>query len=290
MPAPVAIPDPDRLRCVACGAAGLRPGEVTLDCPACGAAYPLADGIPALVADWPAHERKIAAARQANAAWYEVEQPPEAVSPWRHLIRRYLEARGGDRVGRLLDLGCGDGANLSWLAPFAETLYGSDYNLLRLARAGRRAPKAHLFMADILDYPWADDSFDLIFFNHVIEHIPDDVAALATVHRVLRPGGLLILGTPNEGAWLWQLAYRRAPDIRAGTDHVHFYTARLIGDRMARVGLAVREVKHMGWGPPDWHLDGRIRRYKWVDDAFEIAGRLLMPRQASSLDLIASKS
>jgi SAM-dependent methyltransferase len=304
-------PEPALLKCIRCGGTGLSAtagcgadsdsdGGAELACGACGATYPVADGIPVLVRDWPAFRQEIEEARSVNPAWYETEQPAEEASPWRHhlrkrrlyvtgVIQRHLRKRGIERVDRLLDLGCGDGANLAWLAPFAQEIYGSDYNMVRLTRARHRLPQARLFLADILDYPWPDASFDLVFFNHVIEHIPDDLTALRTVQRILRPGGVVILGTPNEGAWWWQLAYRRAPDIRATTDHVHFYTADTIGRRMTEADLLVTEVSHMGWGPPDWRLDGRIRKYKFVDDAFEIAGRLLIPRQASSLFLVATR-
>jgi SAM-dependent methyltransferase len=301
MSAPTSFPDPAALRCVRCGVVGLSPESDALTCQGCGARYLVSDGIPIVVADGSAHEQDMATAREVNPNWYEAEQPVEIASPWRHhlrkrrlyvtsVIQRYLKKNGQTQADRLLDLGCGDGTNLAWLAPFANKIYGSDYNMVRLARARHRVPQARLFLADILDYPWPDDSFDIIFFNHVIEHIPDDLAALETVRRILRPGGLLVLGTPNEGSWWWQLAYRRAPEILATTDHVHFYTARTIGARMTRAGLTVNEIKHMGWGPPDWHLDGRIRQYKWVDDGFEVFGRVFLPRQASSLYLIASKN
>jgi hypothetical protein len=52
--------------------------------------------------------------------------------------------------------------------------------------------------------------------------------------------------------------------------------------------LSVVEVHHMGWGPPDFELDGRWRRYKLADDAFEWIGKLFLKRQASSLYLIAT--
>ena len=64
---------------------------------------------------------------------------------------------------------------------------------------------------------------DVVFLNHVLEHVPDDEGALRSVRRVLRPGGLLILGVPNEGCGWWQLAYRLQPKSRAQSDHVHFY-------------------------------------------------------------------
>src|ERR1019366_9596147 len=100
--------------------------------------------------------------------------------------------------------------------------------------------EAGLFMADICNYPADDDSFDVIYFNHVLEHIPDDVAALREVGRILKPGGLLILGVPNEGAAFWQLAYRLQPNIRATTDHQHFYTADSVAAQCRAAGLTVQ--------------------------------------------------
>lgn len=288
------------LRCPHCRAGGLVPGDGHVGCPACGAAFPLQDGIGTLVADPSAHEAELARAREVNPTWYLEEQPPEAVSPWRHhlrkrrlyverVLRRELARRGQTKAPALLDLGCGDGTNMAWLSAFADRLYGSDYNATRLARARKRLPDVTLFLADILDYPAMDAAFDVVFFNHVLEHIPDDAAALATVHRILKPGELLILGVPNEGAWWWQWAYRRAPEIRATTDHVHFYTADTLAEKVRQAGFTISEIHHTGWGPPDWHLDGKLRQYKALDDLFEWVGKMLFPRQASSLYVIANR-
>ena len=290
------------LRCLHCGQDGVL--EVQNDaarCRSCSAVFPCAEGVPVLVRDAERLAGEIEEARRVNPGWYVAEQPPESVSPWRHhlkkrrlyverLLGRELARRGKVRAARLLDLGCGDGNHLVWLKRFAEDLYGCDYNIIRLARAGVRVRDATLFLADILDFPAADSAFDVIFFNHVIEHIPDDSGALATVARILAPGGLLVLGTPNEGTWWWQLAYKRAPDVRATTDHVHFYTAETLAGKVRTAGLDIVEIEHMGWGPPDWRLDGRIRKYKVLDDLFEAVGRRLIPRQASSLYVIASKA
>ncbi len=286
-------------RCPTCAAEGLAERDNAAVCAVCGSRFPIIGGIALLVKEPAAHDAAIRDAQAVNPEWYLTEQPPEEASPWRHhlrkrrryverVLRRELDRRGWKKAGRLLDLGCGDGNNLRWLAPFAERLYGSDYNLARLTRARACSP-ATLFLADVLNYPVLSDSFDVIFFNHVIEHIPDDMAALSAVYRILKPGGLLVLGAPNEGAWWWQLAYRRAPDILATTDHVHFYTAQTIGQKMNAAGFSVFEVEHMGWGPPDFRLDGQWRRHKVVDDLFELLGRALIPRQASSLYLMATK-
>lgn len=271
-----------------------------VSCGACGEAVRVEQGIPILARDWRALQAEVDAARQVKPNWYQDEQPPEQVSPWRHHLRKrrvyveraiaaHLRARGLDQVPRLLDLGCGDGNNLVWLSRFARQAYGSDYNLIRLVRSKARNPEATIFAADVLDFPAESDAFDVIFFNHVIEHISDDARALATVHRILNPGGLLVLGTPNEGSWWWQWAYRRDPASLQNTDHCHFYTAGTIGAKVAASGLRLQETHYLGWGPPDWKLDGRIRRYKLVDDLFTIVGRTILPTQASSLYVLATK-
>lgn len=290
----------EQLRCPACHAA-LRFGTRFCLCEGCGAQYLTLGGIPLLVRNQAAHLASIDAARAANPVWYEHEQPPEAASPWRHhlrrrrqyvtsVLRREMVKRGLDLSCRLLDLGCGDGNNMNWLCEFSSNLYGSDYNLVRLIRARRKMPTAHIFLANILDYPAEDDFFDVVYFNHVIEHIPNDLAALQAIRRILKPGGLLVLGAPNEGCWWWQLAYKRDPDSLRRTDHVHVYTVKTLSWQMQKAGLDILEVKRLGFGPPDWHLDGRIRKYKWVDDTFEVIGQLIMPSQASSMYIISTKS
>lgn len=273
----------------------------TCFCISCENDYDSPEGIPLLVRDQQTHLFDLNAARNVNPLWYEQEQPPETTSPWRHHLRRrrlYVTSvlqremvnRGIDTSCRMLDLGCGDGNNMTWLNEFSNNLYGSDYNLTRLARARKLMPEAHIFLANILDYPVEDNFFDVIFFNHVIEHIQDDVTALREVHRILKPGGLLVLGAPNEGCWWWQHAYKRDPESLRTTDHVHFYTDKTLSQRMQKAGLQITEVKSMGFGLPDWRLDGKIRQYKWADDVFEAIGSLLMPSQASSLYIISTKS
>jgi SAM-dependent methyltransferase len=290
----------DFFRCVVCKGTRAYPGTTSVRCDDCGKEYEVTLGIPALINDWVLHEAAIDQARRVKPDWYVSEQGQEDRSPWRHhlqkrrvevesVLRRWLSTSGLQKASTLLDLGCGDGTNLHWLGKYCDKLFASDYNLVRLVRAQARGIKGTLFLADVLDYPAKDNFFDVVFFNHVIEHIENDEVALRTVSRILKPGGLLILGTPNEGCWWWQWAYRRAPDILASTDHVHFYTAETIGAKLLGTNFRVDEIKHLGWGPPDWRWDERLRKYKMLDDLFEILGRLFLYRQASSLYIVATK-
>lgn len=269
-------------------------------CAACGAVVSCVEAVPLLVKDRQALEETIANAKAAGReAWYTSPQLGQWQGPYRHHVRKrraYVESVLSEylqgRIGKTttgLDLGCGDGANLGWLRPHFSDFYGSDYNLLRLLRASRLPDAPLVFMADINDYPTQDDNFDVIYFNHVLEHIPDDVAALREVHRILRPGGLLVLGVPNEGAAFWQLAYRLQPAVRRSSDHLHHYTADSIAAKCLDAGFKVRTVHSIGWGVPHWTLDALIRRFKWVDDGLEAVGRRLLPAQATSLYLLLGK-
>ncbi|OGG48159.1 MAG: hypothetical protein A3F84_23065 [Candidatus Handelsmanbacteria bacterium RIFCSPLOWO2_12_FULL_64_10] len=292
----------DFFKCLFCGAPAVRPSNTRWICSECQHCYPIEQEIPLLVRDWQRHSEGLDKARSAKPDWYLTEQPAAEESSWRHhvqkrrhyveaAIQRYLQTRGQVRADSLLDLGCGDGNHVAYLSNYADALFASDYNLVRLIRTRARLLQvdATFFLADILDYPARDNFFEIIFFNHVLEHIPDDIAALRAIFRLLQPRGLLILGTPNEGAWWWQLAYRLEPETRQNTDHVHFYTASSLTEKLTRVGFKVYEVKYLGWGPPYWRLDARIRRYKLVDDWLECVGRRLIKSQASSLYLLATK-
>ncbi|WP_024481660.1 class I SAM-dependent methyltransferase [Cellulophaga baltica] len=52
--------------------------------------------------------------------------------------------------------------------------------------------------ADICDLPFADNSFDIIFCNHVLEHIPDDTKAMEEIYRILKPNGWAVLQIPQD--------------------------------------------------------------------------------------------
>lgn len=285
-------------RCPACRTPLKDSTNDSISC-GCGFDIPVVEGIPVLAKNCSSVDCIIDNAKKAGRArWYEEPQLIQWQGPYRHHLAKrkmyveevlgsYVQQTSGPIIG--LDLGCGDGENIAWLSKYLSSTYASDYNLLRLIRASRVPVYKQLFMADVTDYPTLDDTFDVIFFNHVLEHIPDDDKALSEVHRILKPGGLLILGVPNEGAFFWQLAYKLQPKSLTISDHVHFYTAKVLSKKCLQAGFVIREVHPIGWGVPHWWLDSQVRGYKWVDDLFEVVGRVLIPSQATSLYLVLSK-
>lgn len=109
----------------------------------------------------------------------------------RALLRRSL---GPGRERRVLDVGCGTGFNFGMLAEFGRvegvepSQEGLDYCRARGLSGVVQAE------ADAL--PFEDGSFDLVTALDVIEHLDDDAGALREFHRVLKPGGTVLIYTP----------------------------------------------------------------------------------------------
>jgi SAM-dependent methyltransferase len=136
---------------------------------------------------------------------YEVEQ-----SHWWHIGRRRIIAgfveeicrQVTDRRPRILDVGCGTGANLLMLSKYGEA-EGVDISEDALAFCRTRGlDKVKLGAAEEL--PYADDTFDLVTALDVVEHMDDDLAGLTEMRRVLRPGGRVLLFVPTF-MFLWGL-------------------------------------------------------------------------------------
>lgn len=100
--------------------------------------------------------------------------------------------------------------------------------------------------ADICDLPFEDNSYDIIFCNHVLEHIPDDTKAMQELFRVLKPGGMAILQIPQDLKREATFADDSITDqkeraaIFGQYDHVRIY-GRDYFDKLRSIGFKVIE-------------------------------------------------
>lgn len=103
-------------------------------------------------------------------------------------VEKELLTRPG--VERILDLGCANGWNMSRFAQYGRASIGLDMVRERVNLALHHGPA---LVASGLAVPAADNSFDVVYVQHVLHHIGDVETALAEARRVLKPGGYLFL-------------------------------------------------------------------------------------------------
>jgi ubiquinone/menaquinone biosynthesis C-methylase UbiE len=199
-------------------------------------------------------------------------------------LARVFPAR---RASRLLDLGCGHGRFLRWLAPKAERLVGLDrsWRLLDMASARERedplGTPATFVWGSAQELPFASDSVDLVTCVRVVQHLPDQDRAYAEIRRVIGPNGSLVLvqynllsphgvirglKIPFKAVLRWTL---RAAGREPSFDEPTRWTTRgRLGRQLARAGFSV-ERETGAWLFPLQYF--RVRR---TNDAFRIPLRI----------------
>lgn len=270
--------------------------------------YPVRDGLPVLVPRPEAHLARLDALRASQKGdWYTADhrRTYDAGPYRRHVERRraLLRALVAEHAAfppgsapAAIDLGCGDGAASRWLMewlPPATRWFLTDYNLERLARARRDAPAGTdvtCFVSDITAPVLPENTFDVVFSHHVIEHVLDDRGVFVTAHRLLKPGGVFFLGCPNEAVLCWLLAYALSPATLRRSDHIHFYDAPTLEALARSAGLEPVRTAYVGYGVPHWGLDARLRRWAVMDDLFHFFGSRWARSQASSLYMVLKKA
>ena len=126
-----------------------------------------------------------------------------------------------DRNGKVLDLGCGSSRIFESL-PLAV---GVDVNMKKLRY--RRPLGKPLICASVNHVPMKSESFDQVICAEVIEHIPEDEGVFRELHRVLKPGGTLVRGTPDYSRWQWNLVewlYGKLMPGGYADEHITHYT------------------------------------------------------------------
>lgn len=144
-----------------------------------------------------------------------------------------------DSLGRMLDLGCGNGAQSLYFRPHVGRLIGLDVVPMTKDQPAVRDGEFDFVRGDGGRLPFKTGTFDLVTAFEVLEHLSDDQAAVTEVARVLRPGGRLLFSVPNKwwlfeshGAsvpgWGW-VPWNRVPFVS--------WLPRLLHERIARARI-----------------------------------------------------
>lgn len=119
--------------------------------------------------------------------------------PLRHaeidMMVRYLPAQSG----RLLDVGCGNGEWLEFMQTLGWLVEGIDFDNYAVDIAKNKGLPVHFGTLETQNYP--DNHFDAITMKHVIEHVHQPLRLLLECKRVLKPGGSLVVVSPNSESY-----------------------------------------------------------------------------------------
>jgi ubiquinone/menaquinone biosynthesis C-methylase UbiE len=118
-------------------------------------------------------------------------------------VLELLAAAPGETV---LDIGCGNARDIIPILRAGARIVGVDLSEGMIHEAGRDLEAAgyrdvELEVGDATQLKYAAASFDKVLCSEVIEHIPDADAAITEISRVLKPGGTLVISTPNRRSW-----------------------------------------------------------------------------------------
>jgi dolichol-phosphate mannosyltransferase len=152
----------------------------------------------------------------------------------RHRITTFW-ARGASRI---LDAGCGSSAIIQSL----NNAIGMDLNLSKLRFLSRRG--IPLLSGSSFALPFKDASFDCVISSQVIEHVPFEEVLFAEMWRVLSPGGLLVIGTPDYASVAWRFIEPIYGCLMPGgyrDEHITHYTREQLTNILVRHGFVHEE-------------------------------------------------
>jgi 2-polyprenyl-3-methyl-5-hydroxy-6-metoxy-1,4-benzoquinol methylase len=146
-------------------------------------------------------------------------------------LKKYLPEKG-----RILDIGAATGAYLS-----AFKNQGWDVSGIEISDYARESAK---IIFDITLYPnlesaaFSSNYFDFILMNHVIEHLPEYLKMLKEVNRILKPEGILYVGTPNFGSPSAAKLKSYWPSLKPG-EHLTFFTPKTLKMVLDKAGFVI---------------------------------------------------
>ena len=137
---------------------------------------------------------------------------------------------------RVVEVGCGEGYGTALLATAAESVTGIDYDALAIAHCARTYPSARFVRANLAALPVASGVVDVVASLQVVEHVWNHGEFVRECLRVLRPGGLLVMTTPNR------LTFSPGSDVPVNPFHTKEFTAAELAELLARNGFGVESV------------------------------------------------
>ena len=151
----------------------------------------------------------------------------------------------------VLEAGAGEGYGAAMLAHVARAVIALDYDWPTTAHAARTYPELAVLRGNLAALPVADHSVDVVACLQVIEHLWDQPGFLAECRRVLRPGGRLLISTPNR------LTFSPGRDTPLNPFHTRELDPGELAGLVAEAGFGDVELLGLHHGPRLRELDAR---------------------------------
>ncbi|MFN8226440.1 MAG: class I SAM-dependent methyltransferase [Mycobacterium sp.] len=151
----------------------------------------------------------------------------------------------------VLEAGFGEGYGADLLAGVARRVTGVDYDDSAVAHVRARYPRVEVLQGNLTDLPLPDASVDVVVNFQVIEHLWDQSQFVAECRRVLRPGGLLLMSTPNR------ITFTPGSDTPVNPFHTRELNAAELTELLADGGFEMERVQGVFHGPALRAMDAR---------------------------------
>lgn len=151
----------------------------------------------------------------------------------------------------VLEAGCGEGYGAGLIASVATQVIALDYDDLTARHVAARYPKLDVLRGNLAALPLSQESVDVVANLQVIEHLWDQPGFLAECHRVLRPGGVLLVTTPNR------ITFSPGQDTPLNPFHTRELAADELAELLREAGFQVSLLAGLRHGPRLRALDER---------------------------------
>jgi len=151
----------------------------------------------------------------------------------------------------VLEAGCGEGYGADLLASAASRVVALDYDAATVAHVGARYPAVEVLEANLAALPLDDASVDVVVNFQVIEHLWDQPQFIAECFRVLRPGGRLLISTPNR------ITFTPGSDTPVNPFHTRELNAAELRELLCDGGFVVDGMYGVFHGPRLAEMDAR---------------------------------